>query len=163
MAKAKKKDAIATKESAEMANYDYGDDAGGGFENQDEDDYQIPFLIVLQKGSPQCDPDNAAYDKDAAPGMFMNTVSEELYDEVTIVGAITEHCFTEWKPDRGGFVGKHAKNSDVVKLAKEQSEKFGKYHPVAGYARLGMAKGKSSRRKSPTADPARPEKPEKPE
>jgi preprotein translocase subunit YajC len=57
--------------------------------------------------------------------------------------------------------GNKPSNAAIYKQALEQAhtaivKKFGKYHPVAGYARLGMTKGKSPR-KSPAGD-----KPEKP-
>ncbi len=129
MAKAKKKEeAMVPKGETGMAEYDYGKYAGGGFEGQSDEDYTLPWLVVLQSGSPQVDPEKKHEDfPDAKAGMFFNTATEELYEEVYAVPSITEHVFTEWKPDRGGFLGKHARNSDIVKIAKKASEKFGKY------------------------------------
>jgi hypothetical protein len=33
-------------------NYDYGQDAGAGFENQTSEDVSVPFIVLLQPGSP---------------------------------------------------------------------------------------------------------------
>ena len=55
---------------------------GRGFEEADADSFAIPFLAMLQKGTPQADPDDPAYIKGAKPGMFMNTVTLELFTEV---------------------------------------------------------------------------------
>ena len=43
-------------------------DAGAGFENASSDCYAIPYLQILQKGSPQCDDDNNAHIDGAVPG-----------------------------------------------------------------------------------------------
>jgi hypothetical protein len=49
-------------------------------------------------------------------GLFHNTVTGEIYEDVFFVAGITDHCWTEWIPrdDGGGFRGRHAKNSKIV-------------------------------------------------
>jgi hypothetical protein len=128
----KKKDAMVKKDETALETFDYGDDAQGGYENQTKDDYTIPFIAVLQTNSPQCE------DKEnfpgAEPGMIFNTASEEISKKVYFIPSMTEHVFVEWKPrvDGGGFVAIHTLNSDVVKVAKGESEQFGKYKTQDG-------------------------------
>lgn len=60
--------------------FDWMKDAGAGLEHADKDSFAIPFLRVVQKMSPIVDEGNSAYNKDAKPGMFLNTVNGKLYD-----------------------------------------------------------------------------------
>ena len=123
--------------STELTAFDYGEDAGSGFENQTAADYSIPFLGVLQQMSPQVkDPDDGGI-AGARPGMLLNTVTEELYsakEGLQFVPAHTEHVFVEWVPREsgGGFVAVHQINSDVVKRAKANAREYGKYRTDAG-------------------------------
>ena len=112
--------------------HDYGEDAGAGYQNQTADDFQIPFLALLQKGSPQVDEEDGI--EGARPGMIINTGTDELFTEVEFVPALTEHAFIEWIPRDagGGFVARHGRTSDVVAAAKAESTEFGKYSTPAG-------------------------------
>ena len=115
------------------ATFDFAEDAGLGYENQTNADIAIPFLNVLQKGSPQIDAEDSPY----KPGMLFNTVTEEAYkgsEGLTIVPVTTEHVFVEWIPrdNGGGFVGVHKPDSPVVMKAKAESKKYGKYKTPAG-------------------------------
>lgn len=80
---------------------------GKGFEEADADAFAIPFLAMLQKGTPQADPDDPAYIKGAKAGMFMNTVTLELYTEVEIIPCAYQRRFNRWAPrdSGGGFKG----------------------------------------------------------
>lgn len=92
--------------------FDYGEDAGQGYENQDMSDRKLPLIELLQSNSPEV---VEARGKIYA-GQFRNTVTGEIYDEVYFVPAITDHCWTEWVPrdDGGGFRGRHAKNAKII-------------------------------------------------
>lgn len=81
--------------------------AGRGFEEADADSYAIPFLTVMQKTTPWCDPDDEAYIKGAKPGMFINTVTLEMYEEVSIMLCHFQRVFIRWAPRSagGGFKG----------------------------------------------------------
>lgn len=74
------------------------------------DDVSIPFLRILQKLSPQCDADDAAYNPEAKPGMLLNTVTGELIDLKTqvmeFVPIMYKRSYIEWIPrkDGGGMV-----------------------------------------------------------
>lgn len=80
---------------------------GRGFEEADSDSYAIPFLTVLQKGTPWADPDDPAYIKGAKPGMFINTVTLDLYTEVDVMPCHFQRVFIRWAPRDagGGFKG----------------------------------------------------------
>jgi len=117
--------AVAKKKPTKVATeseYDFGDDVGGGFEGQSQDDMSIPFLSVLQQLSPTVEEGNGK------AGQFLNTVTEEVYDEVNFVAAYTEHVFVEWIPREkgGGIAGIHRPGDDVVVHCQENQE-FGKY------------------------------------
>lgn len=100
----------STEVSTEVLSFE--DDADLGFETADRDAYAIPFLQVLQKMSPQCDEDNAAYLKGSKPGMFFNSVTEKLYDGekgVLIVPCAYKRSINEWadRDSGGGFIAEH--------------------------------------------------------
>lgn len=102
--------------------FDYGDDAGVGFENVTQDDTTLPFLGQLQAISEQVAKNNPKYVPGAEPGMFHNTVTDELLKgPVFLVPCVTDHNFVEWVPRKqgGGFRGTHEPDSDIVKKARE--------------------------------------------
>ena len=106
--------------------YDYGDDAGQGFENQDMSDRKLPIIELLQSNSPEV----AESKGKVWAGMFRNTVTGEIYEEVYFVPAITDHCWTEWigRDDGGGFKGRHPKNAKIVAdaIARNDGRAIGK-------------------------------------
>jgi len=101
----------------------FEEDAQGGFGNADSQSYALPYLTILQKGSPQCDEDHGAYVVGAKPGMLFNNVTEKAYDGeagVLVVPVEFLRTFVEWVPrdQGGGFRGMHAVDSDVVTNAR---------------------------------------------
>lgn len=66
-------DAASASTALQVINF--AEDAGKGTEGADRDSYAIPFLLVLQPGSPGV-VDNTI--PDAKAGMFMNSVTKEL-------------------------------------------------------------------------------------
>lgn len=140
MATAKKNALAKTEAGGALAlPFNYGEDEGGGFEGTTSDDFSIPFLSILQSGSPQCKKKGSEYIEGAEEGMLYNTATGEITKGdvgVQIVACCTEHIFIEWKnrqKDGGGFIGIHALDSDVVSVAKAASTEFGKYYvPVEG-------------------------------
>ncbi len=88
------------------------EDAGAGFEEATSTSFAIPFLQILQSGSPQCKKSDGAYIKGAEEGMFFNTVTQELYDGeegIVVVPCHFTNRLVEWKPREsgGGFVAEH--------------------------------------------------------
>jgi len=106
--------------------FDYGDDAGQGFENQDMSDRKLPIIELLQANSPEVVEGKGK----VWAGQFRNSVTGEIYDEVLVVPAITDHCWTEWigRDDGGGFRGRHAKNAKIVgdAIARNDGRAIGK-------------------------------------
>jgi hypothetical protein len=101
---------------------------GRGFEEADAESFAIPFLAVLQKQTPWADPDDAAYIKGAKPGMFINTVTLELYDQVDVIPCAYQRRFNRWAPRDlgGGFKGAHLPSAiagmeaaNVIKASEE--------------------------------------------
>jgi len=119
-----------------LAKYDYGDDAGAGYENTDQSDFAIPFISVLQTNSPECEKNHAKQVDGAEAGMLMNTVTKELFDGgegLVVIPCDTSHVFTEWVPrDEGGgggagFRGIHEIDSDIVKACKAAAAESGAF------------------------------------
>lgn len=102
-------------QAIEVFDFDYGGDAGQGFENQDMSDRKLPIIELLQSNSPEV----AESKGKIWAGQFRNTVTGEIYDEVHLVPAITDHCWTEWvgRDDGGGFRGRLPKDHKVVAAA----------------------------------------------
>lgn len=119
--------------SALAPKFDYGEMAGDGWDNTSQDDFTIPFLAIIQAGSPQVQENEGAFIDGAKAGNLLNTASQELFDGkdgVEFVPCYTQHLFVEWKnrqADGGGFVATHESDSDVARAAKERSTQFGKY------------------------------------
>ena len=92
------------------------EDAGAGMQGMGANDFAIPFVCILQKGSPQVSRANAKYVKDAKAGDIFNTVTQEAYDGVE--GVLYIPCgysksAVEWKPrDSGGGLVAHHKEGD---------------------------------------------------
>lgn len=109
----------------------FEDDAGGGFENADQDCFAIPYLVILQKGSPQCDTDEGAYVKGAKPGMLFNNVTEELFDTekgVEVIPVTMTKAFVEWGPREagGGFRGSYRPGDKIVQEARANRDESGR-------------------------------------
>lgn len=106
--------------------FEYGDDAGQGFENQDMSDRKLPIIELLQSNSPEV----AESKGKVYAGLFRNTVTGEIYEEVHMVPAITDHCWTEWisRDDGGGFRGRHRKDAKIVAdaVARNDGRAIGK-------------------------------------
>lgn len=136
--KAAKKAALSKGQAGTIAPvHDYGEMAGAGFDNMTAEDYAIPFLAILQSGSPQLKKQRTEYLPDAEEGMLFDTVAQTLYSGesgVVLVPCDRAHVYTEWRPRDagGGYVGQHAVDSDVVQEARERSDRFGRYSTAEG-------------------------------
>ncbi len=86
---------------------------------READDYQIPYLNMLSKGSPQCEDDNEKYIKDAKKGQIFNTVTENLYDVLTVLPVYYRRRYVEWNNDR-------SKGAPVNEYTPEEFQAFQK-------------------------------------
>lgn len=101
--------------------FDYGDDVGGGYENQTSRDRTIPFLVLCQSQTPMVE------DERARAGDYFNTVTEEVYPRDSgflFVPAITMHQFALWQPreNGGGFRGHLPINDPKVVRAQQECD-----------------------------------------
>lgn len=85
-------------------------DSGAGMEGADRDAYAIPFIRVIQDGSPQVKAGKPQYNPDAVPGMLVNTVTGELIDGaegIIFVPCFYQRRFIQWGPRNSerGFCG----------------------------------------------------------
>jgi hypothetical protein len=106
--------------------FDYSEDLGQGFENQDMSDRKLPIIELLQSNSP----DVVESRGKIYAGQFRNTVTGEIYDEVFFVAGVTDKCWTEWvsRDDGGGFRGRHRHNAKVAEeaIARNDGRAIGK-------------------------------------
>lgn len=82
----------------------FAENAGSGLGNAQATDFALPFIHLLQKNSPATDEVEGAEE-----GMFFNTVTREVYDEVIIIPVLFDKVYNEWIPrdDGGGFIASH--------------------------------------------------------
>src|SRR5687768_2532998 len=113
---------------ANAGDYNYGADAGVGFEGTTAKDLSVPFIGILQSNSPQIDGDSPV--EGAKAGMLINTVTNDLIagdKGQPFVPVHYDRAYVEWTPrDKGGgFVALHAVDSELVKaeLSKQNGQR----------------------------------------
>lgn len=80
-----------------------------GFEDINIETMAVPFIRIAQDLSPQLKKNRPEYIEGLEVGDIFNSVSGKVYGkEIEFTPVKFEHIFTEWKPDRGGFVGYHS-------------------------------------------------------
>lgn len=107
--------------------YDYGEHAGAGAGDIDRADLMLPFLTLLQTNSPQVAEGGEKFVPGAKAGMFIHSVTNELFDGtkgVLLQPVYTERLFGEWvdRDKGGGFRGNHHPGDDIVRSAKPKEE-----------------------------------------
>lgn len=110
----------------EFMSSDVDDYAGAGTSDRREDTV-LPFLAILQKGSPQVNEKKSDYIPGAKPGMLFNTATKSLHQaEGEGVGpraiqGFMEMCEVEWIPRSagGGYVAKHPLDTPLVQQITE--------------------------------------------
>jgi hypothetical protein len=79
-----------------------------GFEKITNDTMSIPFLRYAQDGSPQLKKTKPEYIEGLKPGQYFNSVTKKIHgDKARVIVLGFDHVYTEWKPNRGGFVSIH--------------------------------------------------------
>jgi len=101
---ATKKDVPVARKTDVGVALDFAADAGRGLEGADKASFAIPFLVVLQSNSPQLETISGA-----KAGMFLNSVTDELFDKVRVVPVAFQRRYLAWAPRTagGGFKGEH--------------------------------------------------------
>jgi hypothetical protein len=117
-------DVATTAAAGGVVPYDYGNDAGKGFENQDAADYGVPFVALLQSKSKAVEKEGSTM----RGGMLMLTDTQETFDGKTgflFVPSTTQHVFNLWVPRAkgGGLVGRLAPGDAAIEAAMEKAGK----------------------------------------
>jgi len=107
----------------------YEEDVGGGFEQADKDAYAIPFLSILQAGSPQVKKSDGAYIKGAEEGFLFNSVTQDVVngeDGVEVIPCYYMRRFVRWgaRDAGGGFKGEFLPTDPLLAQAKEVDGKL---------------------------------------
>lgn len=104
--------------------YDYGADAGAGYEGTSAADYSLQFLSVIEALSPQAQEGVEG----ATPGMLHLTVDDVYAPLVFVVPVKTKHMFVRWKTrdNGGGYVAEYEPGDPVVLKALREAESYGK-------------------------------------
>ena len=79
-------------------------------------DTAIPYISILQSGSPQLNPSKAEYIEVAKAGQLYNTVTQEAMDELNVIPVFYHLRYVEWKPREqgGGFIRSHTADSGIL-------------------------------------------------
>ena len=76
---------VANKKEGALQTNLFEADANQGAQNISQEDLALPFLKVLGQLSPEVNKRDAKYVEGAEPGKIINTVTNELFDEIQIV------------------------------------------------------------------------------
>ena len=109
---------VATKkEGGALATNVFEADANQGSQNISQEDLALPFLKILGQLSPEVNKRDGKYVEGAEPGKIINTVTNQLFDEVNVVPCHYKRQYIEWQ-DRGQSTGApvaiHDADSDII-------------------------------------------------
>ena len=108
---------VTTKKEGALAVNIFEADADKGTQNISQEDLALPFLKVLGQLSPEVNKTHGKYVEGAEPGKIINTVTNELFDEIQIVPCHYKRQYIEWQ-DRGTSTGApvaiHEADSDII-------------------------------------------------
>ena len=99
------------------------DQVAGLGNSSDPNDSSLPFIALIQSGSPQIKEENAKFIDGAKTGFIFNTATKEFWparmskseDGVTVIPCGYSKHFVEWKPNRGGYAATHPFDYDLIK------------------------------------------------
>jgi hypothetical protein len=108
-------------------------DAGLGSENVHAGDMALPFRAILQKGSPQVSRANAKYIQGSVPGMFLDTVTGDVFDGekgFDFINCGFNTSMVRWKSrDSGGGLVCHYSPGDPILRTFKQNERGQLFDP----------------------------------
>lgn len=117
---------------AAVAQYDWSQTQATGFENVGKEDLGIPFLTIIQKGSPEVDKTHKDHLLKKIPGCevgdIINTINRQvLFSQgkppVRFIPCSYERMYVEWVPSErgGGLVKMH--REDKILMETRRNEK----------------------------------------
>ena len=108
---------VATKKEGALAANIFEADANQGAQNISQEDLALPFLKILGQLSPEVNKRDGKYVEGAEPGLIINTVTNELYNDVDVIPCHYKRQYIEWQ-DRGTSTGApvaiHEPDSDII-------------------------------------------------
>ena len=108
---------VTTKKEGALAVNVFEADANKGSQNIAQEDLALPFLKVLGQLSPEVNKRDGKYVEGAKPGRIINTVTNELYDQINVLPVFYKRQYIEWQ-DRGASTGApvaiHEADSDIL-------------------------------------------------
>jgi len=108
---------VATKKEGALAVNTFEADANQGAQNISQEDLALPFLKILGQLSPEVNKRDGKYVEGAEPGKIINTVTNQLFDQVNVVPCHYKRQYIEWQ-DRGQSTGApvaiHEADSDII-------------------------------------------------
>jgi hypothetical protein len=117
---AKKEVAVKESNAVDLADQIEGET---GMEDMGGDDFAIPFVRILQDGSPQVKPKKAEYIDGAITSMFIDAGSQEVFEGqeagINFIPCLYQRKIVEWISidDGGGFVAAHELDAEILKTA----------------------------------------------
>ena len=75
---------VAEKKNSALATFDMEADAQQGAQNISQEDLALPFLKILGQLSPEVNKRDGKYVEGAEPGKIINTVTNELFDKISV-------------------------------------------------------------------------------
>lgn len=120
--------AVATTVQSSVPSFmeEYADVAGAGTSSAAKDNV-LPWLVVLQKNSPQVNKRDTQYIEGAEAGMVLNRATNKLYDAenegIRVIPAAFQKAMMEWEPRVGGQGGKppvamHPEDTPLLRMTK---------------------------------------------
>jgi hypothetical protein len=108
---------VTEKKEGALATNLFEADANQGAQNISQEDLALPFLKILGQLSPEVNKRDGKYVEGAEPGKIINTVTNELYDDIDVIPCHYKRQYVEWQ-DRGTSTGApvaiHDADSDIV-------------------------------------------------
>ena len=108
---------VAEKKEGALQTNLFEADAQQGAQNISQEDLALPFLKILGQLSPEVNKRDGKYVEGAEPGKIINTVTNELYDDIDVIPCHYKRQYVEWQ-DRGTSTGApvaiHDADSDIV-------------------------------------------------
>ena len=108
---------VTTKKEGALATNLFEADAAQGDQNISQEDLALPFLKILGQLSPEVNKRDGKYVEGAEPGKIINTVTNDLYDMISVIPCHYKRQYIEWA-DRGTSTGApvaiHEADSDIV-------------------------------------------------
>lgn len=129
--------ATAAEPAQPPSSFDWRSTEVSGFEDVSQADLGIPFLTIVQKGSPEFDTTHKDYASKkidgSKPGHIINTLSRQILNgsgPVLFIPCRYERLFVEWKPRNqgGGFIRQHSDES-ILMSARRNDEDNRDYLP----------------------------------